>query len=450
MISRIDVQKQIEINAIIAGEYVRDNNCTIREASSKLGFSKTCVANYICKLKNIDKTLYDQSYSVLLRNKSLRHIRGGIATKNKFLGGIIMREENELLNSEQLRNELVKKNENVLEKIKAVPFFPTKMFVGIAQAAHYYNVPDESIKGAIRRHKKELSQDGLVILAGEDLKKYKDLNAFDAISKESYIGAKSRMYTVIPKAALLRIGMVLTKSDVASALRTYLLNIENGASTEQKVEASNSAVDTLAYRKQIQIEVQDLQLSVKKEETSAKMEVIQTNKLMKKLSLFGIPKNEAALIVQHAVLYSNDPEESIYKKIEELKALEAKQARGRIRIKIETIAVDYYFENRQTVYHMLSEKMKYIIGVDMQATRSRLKKKHGDTSKLVPSYLDIIADNRACDKAEEVLSIMLNEAIAAEEINKNVQNINDNLTKKERIAQDKIVNDMFNQTKQNS
>lgn len=38
------------------------------------------------RLKYIDKALYKEVRAVLNRNLSERHIRGGIATKNKYLG----------------------------------------------------------------------------------------------------------------------------------------------------------------------------------------------------------------------------------------------------------------------------------------------------------------------------------------------------------------------------
>ena len=37
------------------------------------------------RLKKINPTLYAQVKKVLEKNKQMRHIRGGIATKNKYL-----------------------------------------------------------------------------------------------------------------------------------------------------------------------------------------------------------------------------------------------------------------------------------------------------------------------------------------------------------------------------
>lgn len=320
-----------------------------------------------------------------------------------------MNKQEELITSEELRERLIVNNENVLDKIKAVPLFPNEMFVGVAQAAYYYNVSDESIKGAIRRNREELERDGLCVLSGDDLNKFRDLNAYDKNLNQNYIGAKCRAYTKISKRGLLRIGMLLTKSDVAEAVRSYLLNIEEKATPEQKGEAI-AMIESKDSYKAMELEVKALKLEVKKEETLAKREIIQLNKSMKKLALFGIPKNEASLLVQQAYIYSNDPEKAIFDKINELKNLEASKSRGRIKLKVDKISEEYYEGERPTVYHKLSEKMKYVIGIDMQYIRAR-KKKAGVKPKDIPSYLDLIAEYRACNEAEAVLDKIVEEAI---------------------------------------
>ena len=41
------------------------------------------------RLKYIDRRLYDEVKPVLEENKAVRHIRGGLATKNKYLHRIV-------------------------------------------------------------------------------------------------------------------------------------------------------------------------------------------------------------------------------------------------------------------------------------------------------------------------------------------------------------------------
>lgn len=66
--------------------YIIDNNETIRGCAKYFDISKSTVHNDISKkLKTINKFLYYSVYRVLNRNLEERHIRGGVATKEKYL-----------------------------------------------------------------------------------------------------------------------------------------------------------------------------------------------------------------------------------------------------------------------------------------------------------------------------------------------------------------------------
>lgn len=328
-------------------------------------------------------------------------------------------QEGQLMTSKELRDKVITNNENVLDKIKVVPLLPSTLCLGIIQAANYYNVDKEAIKNIIRKNREELENDGLRVIFGEELTKLKNLKAIDSNTSELYIGTKNRSYTILTKRALLRMGMLLRKSDVATTLRAYLLNIEENASLFQKQEAidkieinnksiivnNSKIIDTK------KLELQELQILVKREELESKQELIQSKKLLKKLIMFGVPKAEAALLVQQSIMNSSNPEKTICEKIEELFELEKFRERGVIRLKIDTLADNYYFGKREAVYHEFSERMKYHIGIDMMAIRRRAKKKYGDKSKEVPSYLDLIANNRAHNIANKVLSLILRDSV---------------------------------------
>ena len=67
-------------------EYVIENNATVRQAASYLGISKSTVHKDLSvKLKYINNTQYRLVKEILELNKSERHIRGGEATKRKYL-----------------------------------------------------------------------------------------------------------------------------------------------------------------------------------------------------------------------------------------------------------------------------------------------------------------------------------------------------------------------------
>lgn len=76
----------IEERAIDIAHYIIENNATVRQAAKSFGVSKSTVHKDITeRLQQINPTLANQARLVLDTNKSERHIRGGLATKEKYL-----------------------------------------------------------------------------------------------------------------------------------------------------------------------------------------------------------------------------------------------------------------------------------------------------------------------------------------------------------------------------
>ena len=68
------------------GLYVVENNSTIRSTAQFFQISKSTVHNDLHKkLPNINHGLYLLVQKILDENFSMRHIRGGMATKQKYL-----------------------------------------------------------------------------------------------------------------------------------------------------------------------------------------------------------------------------------------------------------------------------------------------------------------------------------------------------------------------------
>ena len=66
--------------------YMVETNGTIRGAAKKFGVSKSTIHKDISeRLKMISPTVYMQVKKLLETNKSERHIRGGNATKIKYM-----------------------------------------------------------------------------------------------------------------------------------------------------------------------------------------------------------------------------------------------------------------------------------------------------------------------------------------------------------------------------
>lgn len=66
--------------------YLIENKSTVRETAKKFGISKSTVHKDITeKLIKVNLSLYEEAKKILELNKSERHIRGGEATKQKYL-----------------------------------------------------------------------------------------------------------------------------------------------------------------------------------------------------------------------------------------------------------------------------------------------------------------------------------------------------------------------------
>lgn len=67
--------------------YIIENGATVRSAANRFAISKSTVHKDLQqRLPQCDRALYLQVRKVLDLNKAQRHIRGGIATREKYKG----------------------------------------------------------------------------------------------------------------------------------------------------------------------------------------------------------------------------------------------------------------------------------------------------------------------------------------------------------------------------
>ena len=75
----------IEERVLQCAEYIVATGCTVRACSAHFSVSKSTVHEDVSeRLKYIDAELYEEVRRVLMVNLNERHIRGGIATKEKY------------------------------------------------------------------------------------------------------------------------------------------------------------------------------------------------------------------------------------------------------------------------------------------------------------------------------------------------------------------------------
>lgn len=71
--------------AEILGQYIIENKATVRATAKKFGISKSTVHKDVSeRLHSVNPSLYLQVKNILEINKQERHIRGGMATRNKY------------------------------------------------------------------------------------------------------------------------------------------------------------------------------------------------------------------------------------------------------------------------------------------------------------------------------------------------------------------------------
>ena len=79
------VRSHIEERAIVVAKYILEKNTTVRQTAKTFGVSKSTIHKDVTeRLEEINPTLAKEVKMVLEKNKSERHIRGGMATKLKY------------------------------------------------------------------------------------------------------------------------------------------------------------------------------------------------------------------------------------------------------------------------------------------------------------------------------------------------------------------------------
>ncbi|MDF2790130.1 MAG: hypothetical protein K0S80_3228 [Neobacillus sp.] len=146
-----------------------------------------------------------------------------------------MTKSDAFIESKSLRESVIRHTE-VLDKVKGLVMLPDDLHITIQLAAEYFEVSDKTIESLIFDNKDELESDGLRVLTGDELSSFK---------KESQISSRAGSLTIIPRRAVLRMGMMLRDSEVAKQVRTYLLNLEEATPKRARVKAIKAPIGSL-------------------------------------------------------------------------------------------------------------------------------------------------------------------------------------------------------------
>ena len=79
------MRSYIEERAVIVAKYILEKNTTVSQTAKTFGVSKSTIHKDVTeRLEEINPSLALEVKRVLEKNKSERHIRGGMATKLKY------------------------------------------------------------------------------------------------------------------------------------------------------------------------------------------------------------------------------------------------------------------------------------------------------------------------------------------------------------------------------
>lgn len=162
----------------------------------------------------------------------------------------------QFIDDRDLRDSYVEHYE-VLGKVKELLLLPDNETASVKQIAEYFStyrtneekangkkdiiISEDTIQKIYQRNKKEFAKDGVLVKRSSDF-----LNWTKCPSQRGSITMlfqngqtltiSNAGIKVFPKRAILRIGMLLTGSEVSSEIRTQLLNIEEKTSNETKTQ----------------------------------------------------------------------------------------------------------------------------------------------------------------------------------------------------------------------
>jgi len=131
-----------------------------------------------------------------------------------------------LVESKTAREEFIDRD-YVLDKVKALKMLPDDLHVTVSMAAEYYEVGSVTIRSVINRHKKEFESDGYKVLKGRKLQEFKDFLYGSCVAQLPSEIKNSSVLALLPRRAVLRLGMLLQESEVARRVRDYLLDTES-------------------------------------------------------------------------------------------------------------------------------------------------------------------------------------------------------------------------------
>lgn len=135
---------------------------------------------------------------------------------------------------------------DVLDKVKALALLPDGVHATVEIVAGFFETTVDAIEKVVQRNRHELEENGYTVLRGAEYRSF-------AADNLSAANPKTRTVALFTRRAVLNVGQLLTDSDVAKRVRTYLLEVEDAATTEQRNTAVEKALEAEAQLKAIKV-----------------------------------------------------------------------------------------------------------------------------------------------------------------------------------------------------
>ncbi|MER6101273.1 hypothetical protein ABT115_02750 [Streptomyces sp. NPDC001832] len=137
-----------------------------------------------------------------------------------------MPKEVALLESRALRVEQMGRVD-VLDKVKSLVMLPDGIHLRTEGVARYFEVSTEVIKKVTQRHRAEVTENGLRLLRGPELREFhRDMVSLWGGDEDGSYPQAATQLTLYTRRTVLNVAMLLRDSDIARCVRTYLLDAE--------------------------------------------------------------------------------------------------------------------------------------------------------------------------------------------------------------------------------
>lgn len=115
---------------------------------------------------------------------------------------------------------------DVLEKVRVIPLLPDDLHITTEGVAAYFDTGIKTIESLVFDNRDELKSNGYTVIEGRELTSFKEVCG---------IRSRARSLALFDRRTLLNVAMLLRDSEVARAVRRYLLDSEEAV---RQIEAS--------------------------------------------------------------------------------------------------------------------------------------------------------------------------------------------------------------------